>query len=270
MKRTNFLRLSTLAAITIIIYIPIFIWMFDRWSSAETYYSHGMLIPFISVFLVWRKRKELNRIKFNPTRKGWLFFIPGILIYIISALLGVYFSAGFSLLLVLAGSILLFLGKQFLKKLLFPLLFLGFMLPLPVVAVSNISFRLKIIASQAAVFLVNSLGLAAIREGSVIKTANSYLVVEDSCSGVNSLIALIALGTIMVYLSRLPKIKKIILFLSSIPIAISSNVIRIAALSLVGEIYGPKVAAGLFHDLMGVMVFVLAFFGLVLVGRALE
>jgi exosortase len=270
MKRSYLLRLSILAAITLVIYIPVFIWMFNRWNAAETYYSHGMLIPFISVFLVWRRRKELSRLKFNPTRKGWLFFIPGILIYIISSLCEVYFSAGFSLLLVLAGLILLFLGTKFFKKLLFPLLFLGFMIPLPMVAIANISFRLKILASQAAVLIVNKMGLPAIREGSVIKTAHSYLVVEDPCSGIRSLIALIALGTLMAYLSRLTRIKKLILFSASIPIAISSNVIRIAALSLVSEIYGSKVATGVFHDVMGVMVFVLSFFGLVLVGKALE
>jgi exosortase len=259
-----------LVAITLAVYIPVFIWMSARWSTADTYYSHGMLIPFISIFLVWRKRKELNQIKFKPTRKGWLFFIPGIAVYIISSLFGVYFSAGFSLLLVLAGLILLFLGRQFLKKLLFPLFFLGFMIPLPMVAIANISFRLKILASQGAVFLVNRIGLPAIREGSVIKTAHSYLVVEDPCSGIRSLIALIALGTLMAYLSRLSRIKKIVLFLASIPIAIFSNVIRIAALTLVSEMYGSKVATGTFHDVMGVMVFIIAFLGLVLVGKALE
>jgi exosortase len=270
MKKNYLLRLAILAVITLIIYIPVFIWMFERWTAAETYYSHGMLIPFISAFLVWRRRKELSRIKLNPTRKGWVFFIPGILIYIISSLLEVYFSAGFSLLLVLAGLILLFLGTKFFKKMLFPLLFLGFMIPLPMVAIANISFRLKILASQVAVFIVNKIGLPAIREGSVIKTAHSYLVVEDPCSGIRSLIALIALGTLMAYFSRLARVKKMILFLSSIPIAIFSNVIRIAALSLASEIYGSEVATGVFHDLMGIMVFVLAFFGLFLVGKALE
>ncbi|MFH0827580.1 MAG: exosortase/archaeosortase family protein [Candidatus Omnitrophota bacterium] len=270
MKKRYLIRLGIIGAVALGVYIPVFIWVFDRWTSAETYYSHGILIPIISIFLVWQKRKKLNLLKFNPTRKGWLFFIPGILIYLISSLWGVYFSAGFSLLLVLTGLILLFLGRQFLKKLLFPLFFLIFMIPLPMVAIANLSFRLKILASQVAVFIVNMLGLPAIREGSVIKTAHSYLVVEDPCSGIRSLIALIALGTLLAYLSRLSKPKKVVLFLSAIPIAIFSNVIRIAALTLVSEMYGSKVATGTFHDVMGIMVFVIAFLGLALVGKVLE
>ena len=254
----------------LVAYIPVFIWMFDSWTAAGTYYSHGILIPLISIFLVWQKRKKLSQLKFNPTRKGWLFFIPGILIFLISSLWRIYFSAGFSILLVLTGLILLFLGRQFLRKLLFPLFFLIFMIPLPNVAIANLSFRLKIFASGVSVFIVNMLGLPAVREGSVIKTAHSYLVVEDPCSGIRSLIALIALGTMMAYLSKLSKPKKVILFLSAIPIAIFSNVIRIASLTLVSEIYGSKVATGTFHDVMGIMVFVIAFLGLALVGKALE
>jgi len=174
------------------------------------------------------------------------------------------------LLLVIPGLVLLFLGKQFLRKLLFPIFFLIFMIPLPMVAIANISFRLKIFASQIAVFLVRLTGLPVVREGSVIKTAHSYLVVEDPCSGIRSLIALIALGTLMAYFSRLSRAKKIILFLSSAPIAIFSNVIRIAVLTLVSEMYGSKIATGTFHDVMGFVVFAIAFFSLVLLGKVLE
>ncbi len=270
MKKQYLIRLGIIGALVLVVYTPSFIYMFNRWTVAETYYSHGILIPFISLFIVWQKRKELAKINLKPTRKGWLLFIPGILVYILSALWTVYFSAGFSLLLVIPGLVLLFLGKQFLRKMLFPILFLIFMIPLPAIAIANISFRLKIFASQIAVFLVRMTGLPVIREGSVIKTAHSYLVVEDPCSGIRSLIALIALGTLMAYFSRLSQTKKIILFLSSVPIAIFSNVIRIAVLTLVSEMYGAKIATGTFHDVMGIMVFVIAFFSLALVGKVLE
>jgi exosortase len=144
------------------------------------------------------------------------------------------------------------------------------MIPLPLVAISNISFRLKIIASQAAVLLVNIIGMPVTREGSVIKTAHSYLVVEDPCSGIRSLIALIALGCLMAYLSKSVRWKKAILFLSSIPIAIFANVIRIVMLTLVSEMYGTQFATGMFHDIMGFVVFVIAFACLKLVYRLIE
>jgi len=270
MKKPDLIKLTTLFALVIIAYIPTFIWMIDRWSSAETYYSHGFLVPLISGFIIWQKRKELNKLKIKPLNSGWLFFGVGISIHAISALWQVAFSSGFSLILVLMGLVLLCLGEEFLKQLLFPILFLTFMIPLPLVAIANLSFRLKIFASQVSTIIVNKLGVVAVREGSVIKTAHSYLVVEDPCSGIRSLIALIALGVLMAYFSNISRAKKIILFLSSIPIAILSNIIRIVSVTLTSEMYGSKFATGAFHDVMGILVFVFAFIGLSMMAKLLE
>lgn len=270
MKKEDYIKLGILAGITSIAYIPTFIWMFERWTARETYYSHGLLVPLISGFLVWLKRKELAKVKIEPANFGWVLFITGILIHTISALWQVNFSSGYALFLIIPGLVLLFLGKDFLKQLSFPIFFLVFMIPLPMVAIANLSFRLKILAAQISTFIINSLGVAAIREGSIIKTRNSYLMVEDPCSGIRSLIALIALGALMAYFSNISRPKKVVLFLSSIPIAVSTNVIRIVSLSLASEIYGTKFATGLFHDTMGILVFVFAFVGLIIVGRVLE
>jgi exosortase len=144
------------------------------------------------------------------------------------------------------------------------------MIPLPLVAIANLSFKLKIFAAAVSTGIINKLGIPAIREGSIIKTMHSYLMVEDPCSGIRSLISLIALGALMAYFSDISKPKKVILFLSSIPIAIATNIIRIVALSLASEMYGSKLATGLFHTVMGVLVFVFAFLGLMLIGRLLE
>ncbi|MDD4900422.1 MAG: exosortase/archaeosortase family protein [Candidatus Omnitrophica bacterium] len=270
-EKQNLAKLILLSIFLIITYVPTFIWMFDRWNEKDTYYSHGILVPFISIFLVWLQRKELKKIKLNPDTLGWFFFIPAILIHLLSALWRVYFTSGFSLLFILTGLVLLFWGKEYLKKLIFPILFLIFMIPLPLVAIANISFKLKIFAAQASTYVLNNLfGIPAVRDGSVIKTMHAYLIVEDPCSGIRSLIALIALGALMTYFSNLSKPRKVVLFASSVPIAISTNIIRILALSLVSEMYGAKFSTGLFHDTMGVLVFVFAFIGLMLVGKLLD
>jgi exosortase len=192
------------------------------------------------------------------------------LVYLLSAVWRIYFSSGFSFLFVVVGLILVFLGIKHLKVLWFPIAFLIFMLPLPMVVIANISFRLKIFASQVSTAFINMLGVPAVREGSVIKTLHSYVVVEDPCSGIRSLIALIALGALMAYFSRLSRPKKIILFLASIPLAVITNIIRIIAVTLASEMYGAKFATGAFHDAMGIMVFVLAFLGLLFVANLLE
>ena len=270
MKKIDTVKMSILSALTLTAYIPTFIWMVERWRERDTYYSHGFLVPLICVFIAWSKRERLKKIAVEPANIGWAFFIIGMAIHTVSALLRIYFSSGFSLLLTISGIILLFLGKKFLKELLFPISFLVSMIPLPLVVIANISFRLKIFASQISTIILNYMGIPAVREGSVIKTMHSYLMVEDPCSGIRSLIALLSLGAIMAYFSNISKPKKIILFSASMPIAIIANIIRIVSLALASEMYGEKLATGIFHDAMGILVFVFAFLGLSFVGKLLE
>lgn len=270
MKKQDWLKIIALSLLTIGAYVPTFIWMIERWSAKDTYYSHGFLVPFISGFIVWLKREKLKKLKIEPMNIGWLLFLAGITIHAVSAFLRVYFTSGFSFLLVAAGLVLLFFGKRYLRELLFPLLFLIAMIPLPLVAIANISFALKTFAAQVSTVIINKLGVPAIREGSIIKTLHSYVIVDDICSGIRSLVALIALGALMTYFSNISKTKKTILFLSSVPIAVSSNMIRIVALTLASEMYGAQFATGWFHDTMGVLVFVFAFLGLSLIGKVLE
>lgn len=268
----SFMRWKFLLVVGLIIiaYIPAFAWMIDRWSVKDSYYSHGFLVPFISAYIVWLRRSDLALLNIKPVPQGWIIFGGGILLYLLSAVWRIYFSSGFSLLFVLAGLILLFWGRQHFKLLLFPLEFLAFMIPLPLVVVAGISFRLKVIASQISTALVNILGMPAVREGSVIKTLHAYVVVEDPCSGMRSLIALIALGALMAYFSPMTRAKKMILFLSSIPIAILTNVIRIVVVTMASEFYGSPFATGMFHDVMGILVFVFAFLGLMFVAGMIE
>ncbi len=270
MKKNDLIKLSSLLALTVIAYIPTFRWMVDRWSAKDTYYSHGFLVPFISAFIIWQKRNELAKLIIKPVNSGWMLFGLGLLIHALSISFRVSFSSGFSLILTLVGLILITLGKDYLKKLAFPVAFLVSMIPLPLALIASMSFRLKIFAAQVSAVLMNKIGVATIREGSILRTAHSMLMVEDPCSGIRSLVALISLGALAAYFSDLSKTRKAILFAASIPIAVGTNIIRITSLGLVSEIYGEKYAMGLFHDTMGILVFVFAFLGLMLVQKLLE
>ena len=270
MKKQDLIKLAILSGLILIAYIPTITWIYQRASTRDTYYSHAFLIPLISIFLVWLKRHKLGTIEIKPVGFGWVLFLSGLLIHILCTAFRVSFVSGFSIIIVLTGLVLLLFGKGYLRQLMFPILFLIFMVPLPMVAIANLSFRLKIFAAQISTFVINRLGVPAIREGSVIKTMHAYIMVEDPCSGIRSLVALIALGALMAYFSNISKVRKGVLFATSIPIAISTNVIRIISLVMVGEIYGQQYASGVFHDTMGILVFVFAFAGLTLVGKILE
>jgi exosortase len=248
-----------IAILMVALSMPTILWMWDRWFAAYSYYSHGILIPFVTLFLIWEKREALKKIPREPSIWGFRVFFLGIVLYWISAQVHVYFTSGYAMLVISAGIILYFYGQRTLRELLFPLLFLIFMIPLPLIVVAFICFKLKIIAAHLATLILNAVGLPAIQQSSIIKLSHSYVLVEDSCGGLRSLISLTALGSIFAYRLRLRLSKKILLFLSAIPIATISNTFRIVFLSAVGEIWGTQYTQGFLHDLSGYLVFIFAF-----------
>lgn len=239
--------------------LPTVFWMWDRWFDQNSYYSHGILIPMVSAFLVWKKKEALKKIPAEPSSLGFEIFLLGILLYWASALLHVYFTSGFALLIITTGLILHFYGEKTLREIRFPLLFLVFMIPLPLIVVAFICFKLKVIAAHLATLILNLIGLPAVQLSSIIRLSHSYVLVEDSCGGLRSLISLTALGCIFAYRLKLRLTMKMVLFLSAIPIAVIANACRIVFLSAVGEIWGTMYTQGFLHDLSGYLVFVIAF-----------
>ncbi len=264
--RDNIILLSAF----LLCYVPALLWMWDRWFARDSYYSHGILIPFVCGYLIWQKKEELKQAKIESSPLGIWLIAGGLGVYLFSSLFRINFSAAFSIMPVLYGLILYGCGKEVFKKVFFPVTFLIFMLPLPSAAITEISFRMKLFAATIAQWSLNSMGLPAVQEGSIIKMRHAYVIVDDVCSGLRSLISLMALGTIFAYWMKTSLVKRVILFLSTVPIAIITNVCRIIFLSFVSEIWGSQYATGFIHDLSGFMVFALAFILLFGMGKLLE
>jgi exosortase len=245
-------------------------WMWGRWFTYDSYYSHGVLIPFISALLIWQKRNVLKDIEAESSPWGMRLFVIGIVIHLLSMVFRVYCTSGFSMIIVLAGFILHVYGKKVLREILFPVVFLVFMVPLPLVTVIDISFQLKLLSTQMATAMLNVINIPAVQQGSYIRMDHASIVVEDVCSGLRSLIALMALGALFAYWLKAGKVKKTALFLSSIPIALITNMLRIVALAIVSEFWGTKYVPGLIEDMSGLSVFVLAFLLLSQVEKLLE
>ncbi len=259
-----------LAGMFVFTYIPTLVWMWERWFAADSYYSHGILIPFVSMYLIWQRRTTLFAIEPSRAKGGMPLIIFGIAVHLLSSLFRVYFTSGFSMLIVVTGLVLHFYGWKTLRCIWFPLVFLVFMVPIPLVVIANISFKMKLFAAQIATAALNNAGLPAIREGSIIRMQHAYVIVDDVCSGLRSLISLTALGSIFAYEMKSSVSKRILLFLSTIPIAIVTNVVRVVFLASVSEIWGSQYAAGFTHDVSGFAVFALAFLLLYAVGKLLE
>jgi exosortase len=269
-KYLNVIKLALIFALFIIIYLPSFKWMLERFDAPDSYYSHGYLVPFVSIALIYLKRNRLKNIKKESSVFGLVLIILSLLLYVISLILDIGFAGGISFLITLIGLSLYLGGKDFTKEIWFPLFFLIFMIPLPRILVIHISFKMKLLAAEAGTFLINKLGIVAFCDGSIIYLPNTALTVGSPCSGLRSLIALLGLGTLYAYMADLSSGKKYLLFLSSIPFAFLGNILRITLLLWVAYKYGSEVATGRFHDYSGYAIFVFTLLGLIGVNKLLQ
>ncbi len=268
-KMNSVIKFSSCMLLLLVAYLPTIAWMIDRWSAKESYYSHGFLIPAISLFVIWQRRSILSKIKIANNIAGIWIVAACLFIHIISAALRIYFLSGFSLVFAIYGLALFFFGREMSRKLIFPIFFLLVMIPLPLVIIGNLTVKLKLLATQLSVFVLNHIGFRCIQDGSVIRMPSSFIEVAAPCSGLRSIISLVTLGLLFAYAVKTSFLKKSVLFLSSIPIAIATNVMRITLVAAVNDLYGGKVAMGAFHDFTGFLVFAVAFIGLFGVSQAL-
>jgi len=250
------------AALLGLAFRPMFAWMYDRWVDGASYYTHGFFVPVVAFYFVWRDRRALLAVRSEGSWLGLALFLAGLAGLILSGFLSVYFTAAFSLILTLWGLCGFLFGRVALRRLLFPAFVLTFMVPLPLETIAGVSLRLKLMASELALRLLDLFGILATNDGSTIylgNAANSTVVVGDACSGLRSLISLLFLGVLFAYLSGLTRPRKAALFLASMPIAILANVARVFILCVVAYYWGSPAIQGWVHDMSGYMIFVVAF-----------
>lgn len=259
MARNVVWKIGLLAALLGWVYAGAFWWMADRWWEADSYYTHGPLIPLVSGFFLWSRRKALADLP--PAASGWGFvlIIVGLILQVFSALWRIYFSSALSLLLVLVGLALAFGGFPLWRRVWFPILFLLFMIPMPLAFIAQTSLQLKLWAASVSSRVIWWFGIPVMQDGSTLYMPHGAVMVEDVCSGLRSLIALLALGVLCSYLTNGRLRKRILMLAASVPIALGANIFRISVISLVSEVYGYHLATGAFHDTMGFLAFGLAY-----------
>ena len=249
--------------------LGLFFWtltrMWERWHVSTGYYSHGPLVLPISIAAAWIIIRR-NGLPMQSTRSSrtvaLVMLIGALLIHLASMYARVIFVSGFMMIPIAAAFVLYLGGWPMLRRLWFPIAFLFFMVPLPDLTIYNINFHLKIFAAQASTAAVNALGVPSYLKGSdIFLQGGKQLTVEDACSGLRSLISLVAFATLFTYACRLRGYKRLLLLLSAVPIAVAANIVRIAVLTIVANNYSVAEATpgGHVHDLMGFVVFVIAF-----------
>ena len=233
-------------------------------------FSHGFFIPLISLYVVWERIDKLNNAPIKPSNYGLGIIFLGLVFFFVGNLGGESFSLRFSFLIVLTGIVVFLLGWDVFKILLFPILFLIFMIPLPSVIMVKITFPMQLFASNVAEQSLQLFGIPVLREGNVIHLADTSLEVAEACSGIRSLISLLALGTIFAYFTKNILWQKTLLICLCFPIAIFVNAFRVSATGILANYYGISVAQGFFHDFSGYILFIAAFVLMVISGFLLS
>ena len=261
-----------LAIAFVLLFFPTWLWMAERFDAPDSFYSHGWLIPLASGWLIWRQRQDVKRVPQRATLRGLWWLVPCVALHLAATWLRLGFVSGFAMLGTLYGLVWTCWGGTMLWRLKFPLLFLLFMVPLPGVLLIAISFKMKLLAATFATWGLRGLGLAAVQAGSTIQVPGLSVIVDDTCSGLRSLISLIALSTMWIALlgPSSTRLQKLVIVASSIPIALVANMMRIITLVLLAAIYGHGIAEGFIHYGSGVVVFGIALVALAGMSRCLQ
>jgi exosortase len=246
-------------------------WMVDRWQDSQLDYSHGFLIPMVSIGILWWKRDEIAAAPKTVSRIGLAIVVMALLTHWLGAKAQQTRLSLFGLVLLIWGVPFYFYGWALARLLVFPCAYLIFCIPLNFL--DSLTFPLRILATVVATAMLNGLGIPAERSGSAIHSlaAGGFnFDVADPCSGIRSLMAMTALTAVYAYLTQRTLARQWILFLASIPLAIIGNIARIVTVALVAEAFGEKMAMGIYHDYSGYVVFAVAIMCMVGVGSLLN
>lgn len=239
------------------VYGPVLLKLARDWSDDPTY-SHGFLVLPIALFLAWDRRDRLRAIAASPSASGLVLVIVSLALLVFGVLGAELFTTRISLIGVLGGTILYVRGWGALRVLAFPLLFLLFMIPIPAIVFDRIAVSLQLIASGFAERILQALDVPVLRDGNVLTLSNVTLEVNDACSGIRSLSALVCITVLAGDRLRLGPWRSGVLALAAFPVAILLNGIRVAATGVAAIHFGPAAAAGAVHTTTGWIMFVVA------------
>lgn len=252
-----FWQLGVLGLLTLALYGSVLGHLIAQWWQ-DPNFSHGFFVPLFSLFVVWQERVRLTRLNSKPSWIGLGMMVFGMCMLIVGQMGAELFLARSSLLIVLAGLIVLFYGWVLFRALLFPWAFLLLMIPLPAIIFNQITFPLQLLASRVSAAILPFFGVPILREGNVIILPSMALEVAEACSGIRSLMSLVTLAIIYGYLMEKRLWVRYLLAVASIPIAVAANSVRIIGTGLLVQYWDPEKAEGYFHASWGWIIFVIS------------
>jgi exosortase len=245
------------SALLIAVYFPILTKLVSQWTTDDDV-GHGFFVPLVALYIAWQRRQEVLRTELRPAWWGIAVIAWGALQAYIGMLGAELFLQRSAFLISLLGLLLVLGGTDLVRALLFPLLLLPFMIPIPAVIYNQITFPLQLFASQVAEFALDSMGIPVFRDGNILELASQPLSVAEACSGIRSLLTLTFLSLVYAYFFDSKVWMRWVLLIGTVPIAIIANAGRVTLTGYLSET-DPQLARGAFHTLEGWVIFVIAF-----------
>lgn len=265
-------QLSWLPAIIglLALYLPTYYSLANGlWDSEEQ--AHGPIVLIVALYLLWQRWGQLQQLAARPAPiAGGASLLLGCLLYALGRSQDILIFEVGSQIPVLAGLILLEWGWRGIRLSAFPLFFLIFMVPLPGTFVDAATASLKAHVSVIAEHLLYGAGYPIARNGVVLTIGQYQLLVADACSGLHSMFSLSAMGLLYFYLIKHSSwLRNGILIAAILPMAFAANIVRVLVLVLVTYHFGNDAAQGFIHSFAGVLLFIVALLGLMLLDGVL-
>ena len=255
-------------AVAVIPFARVLSQLFGIW-DIDPEYSHCVLIPLISIFLVWRERAELARTRFEGSWLGIAVLLAGAGLWGVAELSTIWVIEQYAFVVVVYGLVLALVGTKVFQRLWMAMLILLFTIPLPMYFYSSLSLHLQLLSSALGVDVIRLFNIPVYLDGNVIDLGVYQLQVAEACSGLRYLFPLMTLAFIVAYFFRTTFWKRLTIFLASVPVAILMNSLRIGLIGVSVAYWGQKMAEGVLHFFEGWVVFMISMLLLLLLAAAL-
>ena len=256
---TDKIKVFIVFVLLTMVFFPVFPSLWDVWMNHSNN-SHGVLVPFVSMYFIWDRRIDLKNSKLSSSRWGLMILVLSLALYLLALIGGIAFVSRAMIVFSLVGAVLYLYGRDVFKVLAFPLAFLLFMVPVPDSVIGIVSLPLQTFATKISAGIIQTCSIPVLREGNMLYFVQTQLEVAEACSGIRSIVAITMISTIFVYLSKGRVVQKAIILCSAIPVALLANIMRVSGTGILAHFYGDQVARGFLHDFSGMVVFL---FGLI-------
>lgn len=265
-RRYERLLLGLVALQLLVLYAPTVSWLIDRWTMSVWHNAHGLLIPFAVAYFAWQELKPLGRVHSPASAWGFAFLLAALAIHVLDTGMHTQILSAASIVIALPGLSLLFLGTTRTRAIAFPLAFLVFMLPIPLVVTERLHLLLREIATFATINLVPLLGISVFSEGTTIHLREGVLQVGDGCSGFSTLYASCAVAALTAYSCDHWR-GRVLALTAAVPLAIGANILRIVLLVLAVRFLGMGSLDTWIHPGSGMLTFAIALPAIMWLGR---